>query len=49
MQIQRDDVEQKACVQHHHAGSGSDSNKNILICVPTMNGGLTGLERHQGE
>ncbi len=27
----------------------SDSNKNILICVPTMNGGLTGLEQHQGE
>ncbi len=27
----------------------SDSNKNILICVPKMNGGLTGLERHEGE
>ncbi len=27
----------------------SDSNKNILICVPKMNGGFTGLERHQGE
>ncbi len=27
----------------------SDSNKNILICVPKMNGGLTGLEQHQGE
>ncbi len=27
----------------------SNSNKNILICVLTMNGGLTGLERHQGE
>ncbi len=26
----------------------SDSNKNILICVPTISG-LTGLERHQGE
>ncbi len=23
--------------------------KNILICVPKMNGGLTGLERHEGE
>ncbi len=27
----------------------SDSIKNILICVPKMNGGLTGLERHEGE
>ncbi len=27
----------------------SDSNKTILICVLKMNGGLTGLERHQGE
>ncbi len=24
----------------------SDSIKNILICVPKMNGGLTGLEQH---
>ncbi len=23
--------------------------KNILICVPKMNGGLKGLERHEGE
>ncbi len=23
--------------------------KNILICVPKMNGGLTGLEWHEGE
>ncbi len=23
--------------------------KNILICVPKMNGGLMGLERHEGE
>ncbi len=22
---------------------------NILICVPKMNEGLTGLERHEGE
>ncbi len=27
----------------------SDSNKNILICVPKMNGGFTGLEQHEGE
>ncbi len=27
----------------------SDSIKNILICVPKMNGGLTGLEQHEGE
>ncbi len=27
----------------------SDFIKNILICVPTMNEGLTGLERHEGE
>ncbi len=23
--------------------------KNILICVPKMNEGLTGLEQHEGE
>ncbi len=23
--------------------------QNILICVPKMNEGLTGLERHEGE
>ncbi len=23
--------------------------KNILICVPEMTGGLTGLEQHEGE
>jgi len=23
--------------------------KNILICVPKMNKGLAGLERHEGE
>ncbi len=23
--------------------------KNIIICVPKMNEGLTGLERHEGE
>ncbi len=27
----------------------SDSNKNILICVPKMNEDLTGLEWHEGE
>ncbi len=27
----------------------SDSIKNILICVPKMSKGLTGLERHEGE
>ncbi len=27
----------------------SDIIKNILICVPMMNEGLTGLERHEGE
>ncbi len=26
-----------------------DSIKNILFCVPKMNNGLTGLERHEGE
>ncbi len=25
------------------------SSKNILICVPKMNEGLMGLERHEGE
>ncbi len=34
-----------------YAGSESSriSSKNILICVPKMNKGLTGLERHEGE
>ncbi len=27
----------------------TESNKNILICAPKMNEGLTGLEWHQGE
>ncbi len=27
----------------------ADFFKNILICVPKMNEGLTGLERHEGE
>ncbi len=27
----------------------SDCIKNILICVPKMNEGLTGLEHHEGE
>jgi len=27
----------------------SDFIKNILICVPKMNEGLTGLEQHEGE
>ncbi len=27
----------------------SDFIKNSLICVPKMNEGLTGLERHEGE
>ncbi len=27
----------------------SDSIKNILICVPKMNGDLTSLEQHEGE
>ncbi len=27
----------------------SECIRNILICVPKMNGGLTGLEWHEGE
>ncbi len=27
----------------------SDLIKNLLICVPKMNEGFTGLERHEGE
>jgi len=27
----------------------SDFIKNILICVPKMDEGLTGVERHEGE
>ncbi len=30
-------------------GQLSDSIKIILICVPKMNEGLTGLEWHEGE
>ncbi len=30
-------------------GELSDFIKNILIFVPNMNEGLTGLERHEGE
>ncbi len=34
-----------------YEGSESSRNaqKNILICVPKMNKGLAGLERHEGE
>ncbi len=46
IQIQRDDAEHKACQRVREL---SDSNKNILICVPKMNGGLTCLEQHQSE
>ncbi len=31
---------------------GSESSQNsskIVICIPKMNGGLTGLERHEGN
>ena len=28
---------------------GSDFIKNILICVPKTNEGLTGVEQHEGE
>jgi len=27
----------------------SDFSKNVLICVPKMNEGLTGVERHEDE
>ncbi len=30
-------------------GEVSDFIKHILICVPKMNDGLTGLERYEGE
>ncbi len=30
-------------------GKLSDCIKNILICVPKMNGGLTGFERREGD
>ncbi len=30
-------------------GSMGNFIKNILICVPKMNLGLTGLERHEGQ
>ncbi len=34
-----------------YSGSESSqiSSKNILICVPKMNEGFTGLARHEGE
>ncbi len=43
-------LEHGSCVAVY-AGSESSqiSSKNILICVPKINEGLTGLERHEGE
>ncbi len=32
-----------------YGGSESARIQNTLICVPKMNGGLTGLERHEDE
>ncbi len=40
------------CVNYLAVYGGSESSHNtskLLICVPKMNGGLTGLERHEGE
>ncbi len=45
-------VQQRQCAHHTPATGGEDPSdfiKNILFCVPTMNEGLTGLERHEGD
>ncbi len=38
-----------SCVAVYGGSEFSDFIKNILICVPKMNEGLTGLEQHEGE
>ncbi len=38
-----------SCVNVYAASESLDFVKDILICVPKMNEGLTGLERHEGE
>ncbi len=38
-------LESVSCV----AVYGGGNHQNILICVPKMNEGLTGLKRHEGE
>ncbi len=38
-----------SCVTVYAGSESSDFIKNILICVPEMNEGLGGLERHEGQ
>ncbi len=43
-------VDRGSCVAVYGGSESSRiSSKNILICVPKMKEGLTGLERHEGE
>ncbi len=39
----------KSSMHVHESTMHVDFIKNILICVPKMNEGLTGLEQHDGE
>ncbi len=43
------DVDRVNSIAVYRSDSSQDASKNTLICVPKMNGGLTGLERHEGE
>jgi len=36
-------------LKQNRDGAKQDRGQNILICVPKMNEGLMGLERHKGE
>ncbi len=39
----------QSSMQVHESTMHVDFIKNILICVPKMNEGFTGLEQHEGE
>ncbi len=42
-------MRQLHCCLIWRVGKLSDLIENILICVPNMNKGLAGLERHKGD
>ncbi len=42
-------LERVSCMAVFAGSESSDFLKNILIYVPKMNKGLTGLERHEGD
>ncbi len=43
------DLEHGSCIFVYGGSENLYFLKNILICVPKMNEGLMGLERHEGE